>query len=300
MRRTTGRRSRRAWVTLALSLVLVALASTVALAAEGVILIGSNDAASSDILAGTNKDDTLSGRGGDDFLFGRRGKDVVNGGAGNDLQGGDDGKDTVSGGAGNDLIVDGDNDPDVLNGDTAGNTIDTGSDIIASATGTNDTVDCGPGTDIAFVDATDSVTNCELAVSSTGAIPSLTVPLPPPTGSIVLTRAVFGTNSSETVTGDLTGSNEVLFGKKGNDTLNGLDGDDALEPGDGKDVVNGGNGNDAIIDTDDKTDQLNGDDGNDTIGALNGTKDVIDCGPGFDVAFADSFDQVTNCEVVLP
>jgi Ca2+-binding RTX toxin-like protein len=46
-------------------------------------------------------------------------------------------------------------------------------------------------------------------------------------------------------------------------------------------------------------DTLIGGPGNDTIYARDGKRDVIDCGTGKDVVYADRYDKVAaNCEVV--
>lgn len=46
-------------------------------------------------------------------------------------------------------------------------------------------------------------------------------------------------------------------------------------------------------------DTLSGGPGNDTIHARDGHRDVIDCGPGRDVAFVDPVDLVRGCERVV-
>jgi Ca2+-binding RTX toxin-like protein len=43
-------------------------------------------------------------------------------------------------------------------------------------------------------------------------------------------------------------------------------------------------------------DILSGGGGNDRIDARDGTPDLIDCGPGFDVVTKDPQDQTRNCE----
>lgn len=65
---------------------------------------GSTGGNQSGILAGTEGDDELDGRGGNDFLFGSDGDDLLIGGRGNDLLQGDAGDDRLEGGAGRDLF----------------------------------------------------------------------------------------------------------------------------------------------------------------------------------------------------
>jgi Ca2+-binding RTX toxin-like protein len=80
--------------------------------------------------------DVLNGLGGNDILNGLGGNDILNGGRGNDI---------LSGGPGNDL----------LNGGP-------GNDTVRARDGQRDTIDCGAGRDVAYVDRTDrAVRNCE-------------------------------------------------------------------------------------------------------------------------------------------
>ena len=39
--------------------------------------------------------------------------------------------------------------------------------------------------------------------------------------------------------------------------------------------------------------------GNDRIFSVDGQRDVIDCGPGHDVAIVDQFDRTRHCETVI-
>jgi hypothetical protein len=88
-----------------------------------------------DQLLGSAKNDEIYGRGGPDSLAGGNGADRITGGDGNDL---------IAGGYGSDLLIGG-----------------TGNDTIAAADHIPDYVNCGPGTDTAWVDASDTVTGCE-------------------------------------------------------------------------------------------------------------------------------------------
>lgn len=86
---------------------------------------------------GMGGDDYLNGRGGDDYQNGGTGNDTLDGGKGNDVQYGGDGNDTIYGRAGNDTIYAGPG---------------------------RDYVDCGGGRDVAYVDKSDTTTNCETVI----------------------------------------------------------------------------------------------------------------------------------------
>lgn len=81
----------------------------------------------------------------------------------------------------------------------------------------------------------------------------------------------------------------VIHGTPGPDHLSGTAGPDVIYGGAGNDTLTGGLGRDHIY----------GGRGNDTIFARDGQRDVIDCGPGRDVVYADKHDVVAkNCETV--
>jgi phosphatidylinositol-3-phosphatase len=89
-----------------------------------------------DRLVGTRHHDRIAGRGGADHVRGRRGADTLRGGAG---------RDRVVGGKGFDHLVGG-----------------RGRDFIRARDGHPDTIDCGPGHDVAVVGSPeDGVFNCE-------------------------------------------------------------------------------------------------------------------------------------------
>ena len=96
--------------------------------------------------AGGEGDDTATGGGGDDNLVGGAGNDHLSGGDGQDILGGESGNDTLDGGAGVDRFW----------GDSVGACIpgycDTGQDEIHARDGSQETINCGPGTDSAVVD----------------------------------------------------------------------------------------------------------------------------------------------------
>ena len=106
---------------------------------------------------------TLIGNGGDDELAGQDFNDTVDGGAGNDQVEGGLGNDTVTGGPGQDIIY----------GDATASRctwysckIPFGNDTIYARDGEADSIDCGIGTDTAYVDAIDTVANCEKVVGA--------------------------------------------------------------------------------------------------------------------------------------
>jgi hypothetical protein len=117
-------------------------------------------------LVGGFGDDTIDGGGGDDHIAGYelgrardRGEDTMTGGSGRDVLDGGRGADTISGEGGPDLLMDGENKggpTDTLDGGT-------GNDILAprNEPAGRDIVDCGEGTDTAYVDRKDVLSDCE-------------------------------------------------------------------------------------------------------------------------------------------
>jgi Ca2+-binding RTX toxin-like protein len=93
-----------------------------------------------------------------------------------------------------------------------------------------------------------------------------------------------GTSHSDTLYG--TPRNDVLLGRGGNDTVYALPGNDVADGGIGNDRTYGGKGRDV----------LRGGVGNDRLYARDGRRDVINGGPGFDEAWVDQLDVVTNVE----
>jgi hypothetical protein len=91
--------------------------------------------------------DRLVGRLGADHLCGRAGNDVIDGRAGPDVLEGGAGNDRITGGAGRDLLLGGG-----------------GRDRLLALDHGRDAVDCGAGSDVAHVDATDLTRRCERVV----------------------------------------------------------------------------------------------------------------------------------------
>ncbi|HEX2402756.1 MAG TPA: hypothetical protein VHJ79_22635 [Mycobacterium sp.] len=126
--------NRQTIATLAVVVVALLLAGGVVLAKSITCSGGTcNGTKKADQITGSVVADTINGRGGNDEIDGGNGSDtIVDNGTVPDV-------DIITGGKGDDLI-------DVREGDP---------------TDTPDKVDCGPGTDIVFFDATDTRLNCE-------------------------------------------------------------------------------------------------------------------------------------------
>jgi Ca2+-binding RTX toxin-like protein len=103
----------------------------------------------------------VEGRGGNDTIAGSDYADRIDGGAGDDQLSGGFGDDAITGGPGRDDIA-GDRTAACEYGPIYGVcTIGSGNDTIYAQDGEADKVDCGPGADTAYVDAIDSVVDCE-------------------------------------------------------------------------------------------------------------------------------------------
>jgi hypothetical protein len=113
---------------------------------------------------GTARPDRLDGGAGGDRIYGRAGGDRIRGRGGNDCLYGGRGNDMLSGGRGNDLL-DGGRGSDKLNGGPGTDVMKGGSgrDVIGARDGVRDRISCGPGRDVARVDALDKVARgCEV------------------------------------------------------------------------------------------------------------------------------------------
>lgn len=118
-----------------------------------------------DVICGLGGDDKILGRGGDDLLRGGGGSDVVRGGPGDDRVAGGRGDDRVFGQGGDDVVRGDSGDDEVVGGpgnDRMGGF--RGADELIGTDGpsTVDTMNCGPGPDVAAADPDDVVMrNCE-------------------------------------------------------------------------------------------------------------------------------------------
>ncbi len=90
--------------------------------------------------------------------------------------------------------------------------------------------------------------------------------------------------------------NDVLVGASGRDMLAGGDGNDRLNGGSGPDRLFGERGNDRLVAGDTGGNTLDGGTGDDHLDAVNGRRDIVRCGSGFDRAVVDRFDRVSGCE----
>jgi hypothetical protein len=102
-----------------------------------------------------------------------------------------------------------------------------------------------------------------------------------------------GNDTTGNVKGSICSNNSLA----GNDRVDGGAGSDKLDGGPGADVVIGGTGNDNLVGGPGK-DTLSGGTGSDTLAAVDGARDVIDCGAGKDTAIVDAVDVVKGCEKV--
>lgn len=117
------------------------------------------------------------------------------------------------------------------------------------------------------------------------AAPSPPTKDPPPAGTARADNLV-GTSGDDTIFG--RGGADRIYGKGGRDHLDGGAGADHLYGGAGADRLRGGKG----------TDHLNGGSGADRIFSHDGGADLVNCGPGRDVADADGEDRLKSCERV--
>jgi Ca2+-binding RTX toxin-like protein len=126
-----------------------------------------------DTMFGFAGNDTLSGLGGRDRLFGGTGNDALDGGTGSDWLFGQSGTDSLLGGDGFDSLW-GQQGDDTLDGGAGNDRLWAGAgvDHLQGGAGDDhlhatandmqvDTLDCGDGTDIAFVRPGDTTVNCE-------------------------------------------------------------------------------------------------------------------------------------------
>jgi Ca2+-binding RTX toxin-like protein len=98
--------------------------------------------------------------------------------------------------------------------------------------------------------------------------------------------------------GDGGAGNDRLKGQTGNDRMDGGAGKDRVKGGPGKDVLNGGGGRDRL-NGGGSSDKLTGGAGKDRLKSADKSRDVVNCGPGKDLAVVDRSDRVAaSCERV--
>ena len=118
-----------------------------------------------------------------------------------------------------------------------------------------------------------------------------------------------GTNGPDNLNG--TPSADLIYAKGGNDDIRAHDGNDVVYAGQGNDVVRGGPGSDVefgghgndVLWVGAGADVQYGGQGNDVLHALanDNQRDVLACGPGYDVAYVIEHDPVRlhACEQVI-
>ncbi len=262
-----------------------------------------------DRLEGDEGDDVIKGDAGNDHLYGRDGNDKLDGGSG---------MDELLGEAGNDELV-------------GGNGIDTfdggpGDDVIRAADDSADIVNCGDGNDTVYVEVDaptrDVLSGCETVIAIPAEPDNDTTSAQTIRGTRNADRLIgtpgddsifgrggadriYGMAGNDYVDGDqgndrLHGGagDDVIAGRKGNDTIWGDAGNDRITGDRGRDRIFGGAGNDTIFGNLDP-DEIDGGSGNDRINVVHGGNDVVTCGRGNDVVFADARDSVAaDCESV--
>jgi hypothetical protein len=120
-----------------------------------------------DVYFGRGGDDTLIGGPGRDYLEGNAGADVLRGQADNDVLDGGNGPDQLFGGKGNDLLRGGQG-ADFLRGQAGKDILEGGAgpdELRANDGERGDVLICGPGRDVAIIDAGDIArADCETVV----------------------------------------------------------------------------------------------------------------------------------------
>lgn len=126
-------------------------------------------------------------------------------------------------------------------------------------------------------------------------------------------RCFLGTDGPDRIVGTvrrdqvLAGAgDDVIRGGDGFNRLEGWWGDDDIASGSGNDVVQGGPGRDRIrtgagwdlVSLGPGADRVASGRSRDFVDAADGERDVVDCGPGRDSAWADRFDRLLSCEGV--
>jgi hypothetical protein len=122
-----------------------------------------DDGANVAIAAEVGASSSLRGLGGDDQLQGGDRADTIDGGAGADTLTGGFGNDTITGGPGRDRIS-----ADRHDGECGylWCKYPWGNDTVYARDGEADSIDCGIGQDTAYVDAMDTVANCEKVIGA--------------------------------------------------------------------------------------------------------------------------------------
>ena len=217
---------------------------------------------STELVEGTDGNDTLAGTGGDDNIQGHEGNDTISGGDGSDVLYAGAGNDTVNGGNGDDQLIAGGGEGD-------------------------DLYDGGDGVDRITFHSTSLgvVVDLELGFASGTEVGS---------DELDSIENVSGGSGADVLTG--SDGDNVIDGRRGNDLLEGRGGNDELYGGAGSDTVLGGQGND-VLEGGVGNDLLDGGAGNDTyyFWSTDGhdTLNDTDLGDGADVAWLGGVDWST-------
>ena len=230
--------------------------------------------------AGTMEVLDLNMNAGDDTLTTDSGlgafKIDAEGGDGNDSIDGGDAADLLQGGNNNDRIIPDDNPPntlDVARGDAGDDT------MVWNGGDDNDVNDGGDGNDTTEVNGAPQGETFTVKPSTTaGRVQFDRVSQNPAPFSIDI-------GTTERLLLNANGGDDKVF------TRDGLAGLIAGE-------FNGGDGNDLVEGTD-SPDRLNGDKGHDVILAKDKAEDLLDCGPGLDLARVDKRDFLRNCNIIV-
>ncbi len=135
-------------------------------------------------------------------------------------------------------------------------------------------------------------------------------PPPPPPPGVKCGRAhnanlIEGTRRDDKLAG--TKRSDKLLGRDGDDRLRGKGGRDCARGGRGNDLIRGGDGRDRLAGNRHRDklvggpgrDKLLGGGRKDKLFAIDGERDIVNCGKGRDdVALIDEFDVVKNCEAL--
>lgn len=170
---------------------------------------GELDLTETDLMVGTEGDDTLSGGSGADWATGGTGDDNIYGGAGDDILAGNGGNDIIRGEAGDDVLYGGSGDDVLIGGGNSTGSGDQGDVLIG-----------GAGSDWASYEN-----------ETTGLTASLINP----------------SENTGAAKNDNYASIENLRGGSGADQLIGDDGDNILEGGAGNDALSGRDGDDTYV-----------------------------------------------------
>lgn len=244
----------------------------------------------SEVIYGTESNETLEGTMSGDILWGDSGNDTINAGGGNDFIYGGTGNDILNGEAGDDTYYFEENHGNDIIHDTEGNNKLVFTDGI-SADDYNMSIDAKLGFVLTHKETGETISMPDL----------LTNPLnynfsfegkSQIEGGIEEREVMEGTEGDDYLEagdgfnifygGD---GNDTLAGGKGVDFMYGGDGDDLLLGRNGVNVLFGGNGNDTIYDGDDGS-YLSGGDGDDFLYGGGGA-DVLDGGAGNDYLQGD-------------